>query len=112
MYYCPFRKDAGEEGFSAAHRCDLVNTFVSVLPVSGVALTYVEGCQFEKECKSHLAVGARAQAQRVKPPQEIYVSNCVLQVRRISVVILIRTDTTLDHSQEAEKVCLGSERMQ
>ena len=29
----------------------------------------------------------------------------IFQVGRISVVILIRTDTTLDHSQEAEKVC-------
>jgi hypothetical protein len=28
----------------------------------------------------------------------------IFQVGRISVVILIRTDTTLDHSQEAEKV--------
>ena len=30
----------------------------------------------------------------------------IFQVGRISVVILIRTDTTLDHSQEAEKVYL------
>ena len=30
----------------------------------------------------------------------------IFQVGRISVVILIRTDTTLDHSQEAEKVWL------
>ena len=29
----------------------------------------------------------------------------VLYVENISVVILIRTDTTLDHSQKAEKVC-------
>jgi len=32
----------------------------------------------------------------------------IFQVGRISVVILIRTDTTLDHSQEAEKVCRGT----
>ena len=28
----------------------------------------------------------------------------------ISVVTLIRTDTTLDHSQKAEKVCLNIDR--
>ncbi len=31
----------------------------------------------------------------------------VLYIENISVVILIRTDTTLDHSQKAEKVCIG-----
>ena len=30
----------------------------------------------------------------------------------ISVVTLIRTDTTLDHSQKAEKVCLENSRLQ
>ena len=29
----------------------------------------------------------------------------------ISVVTLIRTDTTLDHSQKAEKVCLETSRL-
>ena len=35
----------------------------------------------------------------------------VLPVGRISVVTLIRTDTTLDHSQKAEKVCLNSPKL-
>ena len=37
---------------------------------------------------------------------------CKSPVGDISAVTLIRTDTTLDHSQKAEKVCLRSEEPQ
>ena len=40
-----------------------------------------------------------------QPPQRKIGVTSNLPVGRISVVTLIRTDTTLDHSQKAEKVC-------
>jgi hypothetical protein len=40
-------------------------------------------------------------------PEKINVTS-KFPVGNISVVTLIRTDTTLDHSQKAEKVCLGT----
>ena len=41
-----------------------------------------------------------------QPPQRKIGVTSNLPVGRISVVTLIRTDTTLDHSQKAEKVCV------
>jgi len=45
------------------------------------------------------------QAQRATSPPKNHVTS-KSPVGDISVVTLIRTDTTLDHSQKAEKVCL------
>ena len=44
--------------------------------------------------------------KRTLPQSNIYVTS-KSPVGDISVVTLIRTDTTLDHSQKAEKVCTG-----
>ena len=41
-----------------------------------------------------------------QPPHRKIGVTSNLPVGRISVVTLIRTDTTLDHSQKAEKVCV------
>ena len=49
-------------------------------------------------------VKAFEQARQVTSPGKINVT-CKSPVGDISVVTLIRTDTTLDHSQKAEKVC-------
>ena len=46
------------------------------------------------------------QAQCASSPNKNHVTS-KSPVGDISVVTLIRTDTTLDHSQKAEKVCLG-----
>jgi hypothetical protein len=45
------------------------------------------------------------QAQTIRNPPKNFMNRCASNTG-ISVVILIRTDTTLDHSQKAEKVCL------
>ena len=44
------------------------------------------------------------------PPQRKIDVTSKSPVGDISVVTLIRTDTTLDHSQKAEKVCLSSKK--
>ena len=56
---------------------------------------------------------ARARAKRVSSkllspssPKKNFSDNLNLDVQGISDVTLIRTDTTLDHSQKAEKVCV------
>jgi len=49
-------------------------------------------------------LGVSEQAQEKPPPRKIDVTS-KSPVGDISVVTLIRTDTTLDHSQKAEKVC-------
>ena len=46
------------------------------------------------------------------PPQRKIDVTSKSPVGDISVVTLIRTDTTLDHSQKAEKVCLSSRNTQ
>ena len=46
------------------------------------------------------------QAQSSISPRKIVVT-CKSPVGDISAVTLIRTDTTLDHSQKAEKVCMN-----
>merc|ERR1712079_644176 len=50
---------------------------------------------------------ARGSLSKLKgaPPQRKINVTCKSPVGDISVVTLIRTDTTLDHSQKAEKVC-------
>ena len=50
-------------------------------------------------------VKASEQAQEDTSPRKINVTS-KSPVGDISVVTLIRTDTTLDHSQKAEKVCI------
>ena len=72
-------------------------------PVTLVSLA--EGRQCEKECKSRLAIASPTQASGCRNPGKNFMTLEIFQVGRISVVTLIRTDTTLDHSQEAEKVC-------
>jgi len=67
--------------------------------------SFVIGCQCEKVCKSRLAIGTAVHKYTTIPhPCKNIMTFEIFQVGRISVVILIRTDTTLDHSQEAEKV--------
>ena len=67
--------------------------------------SFVIGCQCEKVCKSRLAIGTAVHKYTTIPhPCKNFMTFEIFQVGRISVVILIRTDTTLDHSQEAEKV--------
>ena len=51
-------------------------------------------------------VKASEQAQEDTSPRKINVTS-KSPVGNISVVTLIRTDTTLDHSQKAEKVCIS-----
>ena len=68
-------------------------------------LCYPEGCATLGfvPCQGNTRTG---QQQAVKPssPKKIDVTS-KSPVEDISVVTLIRTDTTLDHSQKAEKVC-------
>ena len=52
-----------------------------------------------------------AQASSEHPPQRKIDVTSKPPVGGISVVTLIRTDTTLDHSQKAEKVCLSVANM-
>ena len=64
-----------------------------------------KGHRCEKECKSRSVIANPTQASGCRNPGKNFMTLEIFQVGRISVVILIRTDTTLDHSQEAEKVC-------
>ena len=63
-----------------------------------------KGHRCEKECKSRSVIANPTQASGCRNPGKNFMTLEIFQVGRISVVILIRTDTTLDHSQEAEKV--------
>ena len=63
-----------------------------------------KGCaapgKVQSQCNTR---GPRSKLQRKPPPRKIDVTS-KSPVGDISVVTLIRTDTTLDHSQKAEKV--------
>ena len=56
-------------------------------------------------CKARATREARWASPDTDLPEEKYVVTSKSPVGDISVVTLIRTDTTLDHSQKAEKVC-------
>ena len=66
---------------------------------------YPEGCAAlgEVPCQGNARAG-RKQAYEPNSPRKIDVTS-KFPVGNIPVVTLIRTDTTLDHSQKAEKVC-------
>ena len=65
---------------------------------------YPEGCaapgEVQGQCNTR---GPLSKLERTPPPRKINVTS-KSPVGDISVVTLIRTDTTLDHSQKAEKV--------
>ena len=67
---------------------------------------YPEGCaasgQVPCQCNTR---GSLSKLKRTPPQTKINVTS-KSPVGDISVVTLIRTDTTLDHSQKAEKVCV------
>ena len=79
---------------------------------SSPQLNYQSGCPegqaapLQRKCKTELTLRITVrQALRRSAPRKNSMTVIVPFVRNISVVILIRTDTTLDHSQKAEKVC-------
>jgi hypothetical protein len=75
------------------------------------AKCYPKGCAApgSVQCQCH-ARGPLSKLERAPPQRKINVTS-KSPVGDISVVTLIRTDTTLDHSQKAEKVCRKIARM-
>jgi len=68
------------------------------------ALCHPKGCAATRKCASLVQhMKASEQAREDTSPRKIDVTS-KSPVGDISVVTLIRTDTTLDHSQKAEKV--------
>ena len=77
-------------------------------PLQGCASEVVtpEGVLRPAKCKARATHVGTSSKLEIAPPQiKIHVTS-KFPVGNISVVTLIRTDTTLDHSQKAEKVCL------
>ena len=74
----------------------------------GLQMCYPEGCaapgSVPCQCNTR---GLLSKLEETPPQTKINVTS-KSPVGDISVVTLIRTDTTLDHSQKAEKVCLVS----
>ncbi len=58
----------------------------------------------QRLCKTDATMLAMAASYQLRSPNKNWMTD-VLPIGSISVVILIRTDTTLDLSQKAEKVC-------
>ena len=76
------------------------NRFVHGYPEGCAAPSFVPCQCYTREPLSKL--------ERTSPHVKINVTS-KSPVGDISVVTLIRTDTTLDHSQKAEKVCVSSQ---
>jgi len=55
--------------------------------------------------RANTASNTESKLSLAPTPEKNWMTLVVLYIENISVVILIRTDTTLDHSQKAEKVC-------
>ena len=75
--------------------------------ITGTPLQIVtpEGVLRPAKCNARATHVGTSSKLEVAPPQtKIHVTS-KFPVGNISVVTLIRTDTTLDHSQKAEKVC-------
>ena len=71
-------------------------------------IRYPEGCAAPGEVRCQCNTqGPLSKLARTPSPRKINVTS-KSPVGDISVVTLIRTDTTLDHSQKAEKVCMQS----
>ena len=58
----------------------------------------------KRKCKICATRSRKRASPQVRSPIKNFMNRCA-RLASISVVILIRTDTTLDHSQKAEKVC-------
>ena len=66
---------------------------------------YPEGCAAPSFVPCQCNTRGSLSKLKGAPPQRKINVTCKSPVGDISVVTLIRTDTTLDHSQKAEKVC-------
>ena len=79
--------------------------------IQRTAIRYPEGCAAPScvPCQRY-ARGPLSKLERTPPQAKINVTS-KSPVGDISVVTLIRTDTTLDHSQKAEKVCFNARRL-
>ena len=102
-------KDAGASGRSAdgVVRRALRNVLPATLsgPHAGATMVTHKGALLLARCHASAAhEGLRASSKGHRPHRKINVTSKP-PVGDISVVTLIRTDTTLDHSQKAEKVC-------
>ena len=76
-----------------------------VMRLQAIAIVTLSGLRRPPACDDGLANATHSINYICElDPAKNYATNC-LQVRRIPVVTLTRTDTTLDHSQKAEKVC-------
>ena len=74
-------------------------------PVSRNTICYPKGCAATSDVRGQCNTrGSLSKLKRTPPQRKINVTSNS-PVGEISVVTLIRTDTTLDHSQKAEKVC-------
>ena len=60
--------------------------------------------------RANTASNTESKLSLAPTPEKNWMTLVVLYIENISVVILIRTDTTLDHSQKAEKVWLKHRR--
>jgi len=58
----------------------------------------------KRKCKICATWSRKRASPQIRSPIKNFMNRCA-RLASISVVILIRTDTTLDHSQKAEKVC-------
>ena len=88
-YFC--RLDVGRSSIFAIFPCD--------------AECYPEGCAAPGEVPCQCNTRGFLSKLKKTPPQIKINVTSKSPVGDISVVTLIRTDTTLDHSQKAEKVC-------
>ena len=70
------------------------------------AYRYPEGCAANGQVRCQRNARGCLSKLEATPPHGKIVVTIKSPVGDISVVTLIRTDTTLDHSQKAEKVCL------
>ena len=78
--------------------------------VRWLAKVHPEGAPRLAVCHARATLESARASSRQTPPKEKFDVTNKSPVGDISAVTLIRTDTTLDHSQKAEKVCLGVRR--
>ena len=73
--------------------------------VRWLAKVHPEGAPRLAVCHARATLESARASSRQTPPKEKFDVTNKSPVGDISAVTLIRTDTTLDHSQKAEKVC-------
>ena len=80
-------------------------------PQADIALYSPRGCAAPGSVPGQGNTQERLSKLEAASSQRKIVVTCKSPVGDISAVTLIRTDTTLDHSQKAEKVCLSNQQI-